>query len=438
MPIWDILIFLAITIIGVMIILQKRQPQHNSHEAILQQILNIQNELKLNLREEHSLLRREYNENARSSREELSQVLKNTTDSLLKQLQMLSELNKSSSDGLISQLTKMIQLNEQKLEHVRETVETRLRHLQADNETKLEQMRATVDEKLHATLEKRLGESFKLVSERLEIVHQGLGEMRNLASGVSDLKKVLTNVKTRGTWGEVQLAALLSQILAPDQYAANVATKQGSSDRVEFAIKLPGKDSQNSTVYIPIDAKFPQEDYHRLLDASETADPQALDQALKGLENRIKLEGKTIRDKYIDPPRTTDFAIMYLPTEGLYAEVIRNTTLCEYLQRECRVVITGPTTLTAILNALQMGFRTLAIEKRSSEVWQILASVKTEFGKFSDLLEKTKKKLDEASNTIDDAARKSRTIERKLSGVQEPQLHDHTQNTLLHTFEVDK
>jgi DNA recombination protein RmuC len=351
---------------------------------------------------------------------------------------MLSELNKSNSEGLISQLTKMIQLNEQKLEHVRETVETRLRHLQADNETKLEQMRATVDEKLHATLEKRLGESFKLVSDRLETVHQGLGEMRNLASGVSDLKKVLTNVKTRGTWGEVQLAALLSQMLTPDQYAANVATKQGSLDRVEFVIKLPGKDSQNSVVYIPIDAKFPQEDYHRLLEASEAADPQALEQALKGLENRIKLEGKTIRDKYLDPPHTTDFAIMYLPTEGLYAEVIRNTALCEYLQRECRVVITGPTTLTAILNALQMGFRTLAIEKRSSEVWQILASVKTEFGKFGDLLEKTKKKLDEASNTIDDAARKSRTIERKLSGVQEPQLADPTPNTLLDALEPER
>ncbi|GIW59760.1 MAG: DNA recombination protein RmuC [Patescibacteria group bacterium] len=363
MPIWDILTFLAVTIIGVIIMLQKRQPHQNSHEAILQQILSIQNELKLNLREENSLLRREYNDNAKSSREELAQALKNTNDSLLKQLQMLNELNKSNSEGLISQLTKMIQLNEQKLEHVRETVETRLRHLQADNETKLEQMRATVDEKLHATLEKRLGESFKLVSDRLETVHQGLGEMRNLASGVSDLKKVLTNVKTRGTWGEVQLAALLSQMLTPDQYAANVATKQGSLDRVEFVIKLPGKDSQNSVVYIPIDAKFPQEDYHRLLEASEAADPQALEQALKGLENRIKLEGKTIRDKYLDPPHTTDFAIMYLPTEGLYAEVIRNTALCEYLQRECRVVITGPTTLTAILNALQMGFRTLAIEK---------------------------------------------------------------------------
>lgn len=438
MPIWDILTFLAVTIIGVIIMLQKRQPDQNSHEAILQQILSIQNELKLNLREENSLLRREYNDNAKSSREELAQALKNTNDSLLKQLQMLSELNKSNSEGLISQLTKMIQLNEQKLEHVRETVETRLRHLQADNETKLEQMRATVDEKLHATLEKRLGESFKLVSDRLETVHQGLGEMRNLASGVSDLKKVLTNVKTRGTWGEVQLAALLSQMLTPDQYAANVATKQGSLDRVEFVIKLPGKDSQNSVVYIPIDAKFPQEDYHRLLEASEAADPQALEQALKGLENRIKLEGKTIRDKYLDPPHTTDFAIMYLPTEGLYAEVIRNTALCEYLQRECRVVITGPTTLTAILNALQMGFRTLAIEKRSSEVWQILASVKTEFGKFGDLLEKTKKKLDEASNTIDDAARKSRTIERKLSGVQEPQLADPTPNTLLDALEPER
>ena len=281
-------------------------------------------------------------------------------------------------------------------------------------------MRATVDEKLQSTLEKRLGESFKQVSERLEQVYKGLGEMRNLATGVGDLKKVLTNVKTRGTWGEIQLGNILEQILTPEQYAINVQTKKNSNERVEFAIKLPGQDSdKDQVVWMPIDAKFPQEDYQRLLDAQDEADKDAADKSIRNLEMRIKAEAKAIKEKYIDPPNTTDFAIMFLPVEGLYAEVLRRPGLCDILQRDYRVVVTGPTTLAALLNSLQMGFRTLAIEKRSSEVWELLGVVKTEFGKFGDVLSKTKKKLQEASNTINKAEVRTRAIERKLREVQE-------------------
>lgn len=278
-------------------------------------------------------------------------------------------------------------------------------------------MRATVDEKLHATLEKRLGESFKLVSDRLELVHKGLGEMQTLASGVGDLKKVLTNVKTRGTWGEVQLGNLLDQMLTKDQYSKNVATKKGSRDHVEFALKLPGKDDKN--VWLPMDAKFPMEDYQKLIESQEQANVQMMEDIGKALEDKIKLQAKHIKDKYLDPPNTTDFGIMFLPIEGLYAEVLRRPGLSEFIQRECRVIVTGPTTSAAILNSLQMGFRTLAIEKRAGEVWNLLGAVKTEFGAFGDLLDKTHKQLQAASNTIEGAARKTRTIERKLKDVQE-------------------
>ena len=280
-------------------------------------------------------------------------------------------------------------------------------------------MRATVDEKLHETLEKRLGESFQLVSERLELVHKGLGEMQGLAAGVGDLKKVLTNIKTRGTFGEIQLGTLLEQILAPEQYGVNVATKAGSSERVEFAVKLPGAIPEIAGLSgcrsMP---KFPQEDYLRLVEAQEQGNVEAVAEAGRQLERQVKLMAAMIRDKYLDPPQTTDFAIMFLPTEGLYAEVLRRTGLSEALQRDCRVIVAGPTTLAALLNSLQLGFRTLAIEKRSSEVWKLLAAVKNEFGKFGDILEKTKKKLDEASSSIDTAAVKTRAIERKLRSVE--------------------
>jgi DNA recombination protein RmuC len=314
----------------------------------------------------------------------------------------------------------MTKLNQEKLEQMRNTVERQLRVLQEENSKKLEQMRSTVDEKLQTTLEKRLGESFKQVSERLEQVYKGLGEMRSLASGVGDLKKVLTNVKTRGTWGEIRLGNILEQILTPEQYEVNVAIKKNSSDRVEFAIKLPGQNVDKDTiVWMPIDSKFPQEDYQRLIDAQEAADKEQAEKSIKNLETRIKLEAKKIKEKYIDPPYTTDFGIMFLPVEGLYAEVLRRPGLCDTLQREYRVVVTGPTTLAALLNSLQMGFRTLAIEKRSSEVWELLGTVKTQFGQFGDALSKTKKKLQEASNSIDSAEIRTRAIERKLRDVQE-------------------
>jgi DNA recombination protein RmuC len=298
-------------------------------------------------------------------------------------------------------------------------VEGRLQALQEDNSKKLEQMRATVDEKLQGTLEKRLGESFKLVSERLEQVHKGLGEMQSLATGVGDLKKVLTNVKTRGTWGEVQLGALLEQVLTPEQYEKNVTPKAGCGEVVEFAIRLPGRTGDKSEiVWLPIDAKFPTEDYQRLIEAQERADLVAAEAAGKQLEERIKGCAKDISTKYIHPPETTDFGILFLPTEGLYAEVLRRPGLTEFLQRQHRVTVTGPTTLGAMLNSLQMGFRTLAVEKRSSEVWTLLGAVKTEFGNYGKILEKVQKKLNEASNTIDDVRSKSNNIQTKLRKVE--------------------
>jgi len=299
----------------------------------------------------------------------------------------------------------------------RETLEQRLEKLQQDNSAKLEQMRQTVDEKLHATLEQRLSESFKQVSERLEQVHKGLGEMQVLAAGVGDLKKVLANVKNRGVMGEVQLAALLEQILTPEQYETNVATKPGSKDRVEFAIRLPGRDAEG-VVWLPLDAKFPTEDYQRLQEAQDAADPVAVEVAAKALEARIRLEARTIAEKYVEPPATTDFGLLYLPFEGLYAEVLRRPGLFEALQRDFRVTLCGPTTLSALLNSLQMGFRTLAIEKRSSEVWQVLGAVKSEFGRFAEVLARTKAQLQTVTNSIDAAETRTRQIERKLKDVE--------------------
>ncbi|KUO71756.1 MAG: recombinase RmuC [Desulfosporosinus sp. BRH_c37] len=362
--------------------------------------------------------REESNSNARQVREELNQSLHSFNESILVRMAEIANLQRNQLDIFSIQLGSLTKTNDQKLEQLRKTVEEQLLLLQKDNGLKLDQMRATVDEKLSATLEQRLGESFKLVSERLEAVHKGLGEMQTLASGVGDLKKVLTNVKTRGIWGEIQLGNLLEQILTPDQYSTNVVTKTGSNDRVEYAISLPARDGHDSIIWLPIDAKFPMEDYERLIEAQDQANLPRIEELGKFLENRIKLEGKTIRDKYIDPPNTTDFGILFLPVEGLYAEVLRRPGLCELLQREYKVIITGPTTLAALLNSLQMGFRTLAIEKRSSEVWTLLSAVKTEFGKFVEVLEKTQKKLQEASNTIETATRKSRTIARKLKNVQ--------------------
>lgn len=374
--------------------------------------------IERSMKDEISRSRDDASKSSRDLREEVSGSLKNSTDSLLNQMQKISSLQNEQFGTFTRQLAILTESNEQRLEKMRLTVEEKLKSLQEDNSQKLEKMRETVDEKLHATLEKRLGESFKLVSERLELVHKGLGEMQSLAVGVGDLKKVLSNVKTRGILGEFQLGSILEQILAPEQYAKNVVTKKGSRENVEFAIILPGRDDNGGVVYLPLDSKFPVENYHSLLDAYEHGDHTAMEESSKQLEATIKKCAKDIRDKYLDPPGTTDFGIMFLPFEGLYAEVVKRTGLIEILQRDFKVIITGPTTLAAILNSLQMGFRTLAIEKRSSEVWTLLSAVKTDFGKFGDILEKTHKKLQEASNTIDDAARKSRSIERKLKNVQ--------------------
>jgi DNA recombination protein RmuC len=304
------------------------------------------------------------------------------------------------------------------LEGVRAIVDVRLKELQQDNAKQIDKMRATVDEKLQGTLEKRLGESFKLVSDRLEQVHKGLGAMQQLASDVGGLQKVLSNVKMRGGWGEVQLGSLLEQVLTADQFARNVKTRDESAERVEFAIKLPG-DENGAPVWLPIDAKFPTEDYQRLLAAQDKGDVVGIDDAMKSLETQLKKSAKDICQKYINPPRTTDFALMFLPTEGLYAEAIRRVGLVEQVQRDCRVIFAGPTTLAALLNSLQMGFRTLAIQKRSSEVWNLLAAVKTEFGKFGEALSAVKDKLDQAARHVDTVAVRSRAITKKLRDVEE-------------------
>jgi DNA recombination protein RmuC len=369
------------------------------------------------LKDDLHTIRKDSRELAQEGRVEMGNNLNSFGNSLLKRMHESSVMQKSQLEIFSQQLMELTKQNSTKLELIRNTVEQRLTELQKDNNQKLEKMRETVDEKLQSTLEKRLAQSFQSVSERLEQVHKGLGEMQHLAVGVGDLKKVLSNVKTRGTWGEVQLGNLLEQILTKDQYQANVVTKKDSNDIVEYAIKLPGKDKNLDHIWLPIDAKFPIEDYQRLLDAEDANDRLAIDAANKAIEKRLKDEGKKIKTKYIDPPNTTDFAILFIPIEGLYAQVLKLPGLVDFIQREYRVMITGPTTITAILNSLQMGFRTLAIEKQSSEIWQTLSEVKTEFGRFGEILERTQKKLQEASNQIDAGATRARAIERKLKNV---------------------
>lgn len=356
----------------------------------------------------------------RSIRDDLARSREESTTTAQKAREELAASLKNVGDSLNRQLAGLTLSTEQRLDTVRNAVEQRLTAMQTDNALKLDQMRATVDEKLQSTLEKRLGESFKQVSDRLEQVHKGLGEMQTLAGSVGDLKRVMTNVKTRGTWGEVLVENLLSQILSPGQFEKNFKPRESGGEVVEFAIKLPGRaEDGQEAVWLPIDSKFPKEDFEALGAAQDRADLVAMEAAGRSLEGRVKLFAQDISTKYLNPPRTTDFGIMFLPSEGLYAEVIRRVALVEQIQRDYRVVIAGPTTLAALLNSLQMGFRTLAIQQRSSEVWKVLGAVKTEFGKFGDLLDGVKKKLDQASNTIDDAARKSRTIGTKLRNVQE-------------------
>jgi DNA recombination protein RmuC len=361
---------------------------------------------------------RTQNEQIDSFRTQLAATQQHQADTLGRAAEQQAVALKRFSETLIEQLRALSQSNDQRMSEVRTTVEQRLNAIQLDNEKKLEQMRMTVDEKLHATLEQRLGESFKQVADRLEQVHRGLGEMQGLAKDVGSLSRVLSNVKTRGNFGEVQLGSLLEEVFTAEQFGRNVETVPGSNARVDFALRLPGRRDDGAPLWLPIDAKFPREDYERLLDAQERADPVAAEIAAKAIELRLRAEAKSIREKYIAAPHTADFGILFVPTEGLYAEALRRPGLVEALQRDHKIMLAGPTTLLATLNSLQMGFRTLALEKRSAEVWEVLGAVKTEFGKFGEVLAKTKKKLDEASNTIDQAQTRTNQMTRKLRSVE--------------------
>jgi len=410
----SLLVLAAIAVILQLVLLFRKFPvDPGSLNEALQSIERSDERVERTVRDEIARNREESANALRQSREELSGALKGVGDTLHQQLVALTRTS------------------EQKLDALRITVEGKLQAIQVDNAGQLEKMRETVEEKLQGTLEKRLGESFRQVSERLEQVYRGLGEMQTLAAGVGDLKKVLTNVKTRGAWGEVQLGAMLEQVLHPDMYEKNLATKE-SGERVEFAVKLPGRgEGQDEVVWLPIDAKFPMEDYLRLLEDQEQGETESTEAAAKQLESRIRQCARDICEKYINPPKTTDFAVLFLPTEGLFAEVVRRTSLIEYVQRECKVVIAGPTTLWSLLNSLQMGFRTLAIQKRSSEVWSLLAAVKTEWTKYGEVLNKVQKKLSEASDTLDKAQNRNRAIGKKLKDVQE--LPDRQADALLRT-----
>jgi DNA recombination protein RmuC len=396
-----ILLAVALARLGTLI----RRANENAELKGRLEAIGAQNErLERELRTELARSRVETNQNAKIAREELTGNLSHFAQTLQSQLASGANLQND-------RLSTLTQSNEQRLEAVRATVEQRLELLRTDNAQKLEQ-------KLHATLEQRLGESFKLVSDRLEQVHKGLGEMQTLATGVGDLKRVLTNIKTRGTWGEVQLENLLEQMLTSGQYEKNVVTRPGRSERVEFAIRLPGRGETRVPCWLPIDAKFPLEDFQRLQDAQDRSDAVAVELFGKALEDRVKKQARDIREKYVESPHTTDFALLYLPVESLYAEVLRRPGLADLIQRESQVTLAGPTTLAAILNSLQMGFRTLAIEQRSEEVWRLLGAIKTDFVTFGDLLAKTKKQLDTVSNTLGDAEVRTRAIERKLRGVE--------------------
>ncbi|MFP3091040.1 DNA recombination protein RmuC [Treponema sp. TIM-1] len=410
---WLILIGIALELILLLIILIKKNSSLEQEQAA-QKFLEYEKRLDKNevsLRDEFSRNREEIRQSAKDSREELNTVFINFSSLLEGKLRAILESVNNSARINREELSNA-------LEKMRGAVEKKLLDIQNDNSAKLEKMRETVDEKLHKTLETRLGESFKLVSERLELVQKGLGEMQNLATGVGDLKKVLSNVKTKGVLGEYQLGAILEQLLSPNQYAQNVKTKAGSNDMVEYAVKIPSKENSEKNLWLPLDAKFPSEDYERLQEAYETGNIDDIARYQKELERKIRLFARDIKTKYVDPPNTTDFAIMFLPFEGLYAEVLRIPNLFESLQRESKITITGPTTLSAFLSSLQMGFRSLAVEKRTSEIWELLGAVRTEFGKFGEVLDKTKEKLDQASKEIERAGTRSRSIERKLREVQ--------------------
>lgn len=418
----DIILIAVIVIqviIFILLIIGSRKNDSGELKILLENTEKDIQKVEHSMREEISGIRGEMSKSAKDNREELFNSFKNFNDIISNKIGDVTGLQKDSLDRFSVQLKDLTEMNIKNLENMRNTIENNLKEIQKDSSEKLEKMRQTVDEKLHDTLEKRLGDSFKQVSERLEQVHKGLGEMQNLATGVGKLEKVLSNVKTRGVLGEYQLGTLLEQILTPDQYSKNVKTRPEGNNFVEFAIKFPGKRGIDDFIWMPVDSKFPTEDYQSLIDAYEKADIKVIEEKKKSLYGRLKSSAKDIHDKYIEPPFTTDFGIMFLPFEGLYAEAMREPGLFETIQREYKVVITGPSTLAALMNSLQMGFRTLAIEKRSGEVWELLGAVKTEFRNFGDVLDKTKKKLEQASSDIEKAGTRSRAIERKLRDVQE-------------------
>ena len=431
--------FLALVVFNLIVVLwfAVRKADRQATEAAVQGKVELLGAVSATSERLERELRREITESSRGGRQELTQSFgafqqavvlqsgeafrtQNTQiDALTVQSsQQLAALQKTLADTLTTQLQGLSESNARRMNEVRDTLEKQLMQLQTTNSAKLDEMRATVDEKLQNTLQARLGESFKQVADRLEQVHKGLGEMQTLAQGVGDLKHLLTNVKTRGIFGEAQLASLLEQVFTADQYGAQIATKPGSKNVVDFAVKLPGRSVDGEPLWLPIDAKFPNEDYERLLDAQGNADVLGAEVAGKALEMRIRLEAKSISEKYIEPPYTTDFAILFLPTEGLYAEVLRRPGLMESLQRDHRITLAGPTTLLAMLSSLQMGFRTLALEKRSSEVWQVLGAVKTEFGKFGDVLASVRSQTQTMLNTIDRAETRSRAMGRALKQVE--------------------
>ena len=422
LPDWLVPALLALLVVIVFWIALRRPPVDSGAERQSRELRDEVSRSAQGTRQELGATLAHFQQSLLAQQGDIARTQNDQIDSFSRQLaamqQHLAESLATATRAQIAQADRVRESLDQRMGEVRVTVETKLGAIQQDNEKKLEQMRATVDEKLHATLEKRLGESFAHVAERLEQVHSGLGEMRSLAKDVGSLSRVLGNVKTRGILGEVQLSGLLDQVFTIEQYATNVETIPGTGARVEFAIKLPGRRDDGAPLWLPIDCKFPREDYERLLEAQDAADKVAIEQAGRNIEQRLKLEARTIRQKYVAPPHTTDFAIMFLPTEGLYAEALRRPGLVESLQREQHVMLTGPTTLLATLTSLQMGFRTLALEKRTSEVWETLAAVKTEFGKFGDVLAKTKKKLDEASNEIGRAEVRTRAMARELRNVE--------------------
>ena len=415
------LIFIVLIILF-LLIKNNRQDQSGILKELQNNFIIFSNNLEKidkSIRDDFQRSREEFNKIAKTNRDELNQALNNFSEVFAKNVKEFNDYQRQKFNDLGNQQIEQNRSTEQRLEKMRATIEAKLKDIQTDNNQKLEKMRETVDEKLHTTLEQRLGEAFKTVSDNLERVQKGLGEMQTLATGVGDLKKVLSNVKTRGVLGEYQLANILEQLLTPDQYEKNVNTKPGSQAVVEFAIKIPSKKFEDKIVWLLIDSKFPVENYQKLLNAFDLGDPQNIENTRRELERNIKSFAKDIREKYIEPPHTTDFALMFLPIESLYAEVLRSPGLFETLQRDYKITVTGPTILAALLNSLQMGFRTLAIEKRSSEVWDVLGAVKTEFSKFGEVLAKTKEKIDQAGKTIEDAGVRSRAIERKLRDVQE-------------------